>query len=222
MVRCAPIVAAALGACAVSADAAVFFTFDDPGPTREVQYSADTNTLTYAGAPTFVDLVVDATDEGAASAVTYEAVLEMQITVGNATPVMDIDGGFTAPVSGFFQFSMPGSPDFLLRGDFSGGGLVTLGGAGAVITTSNTGLTYTADGDLLTFLSDAGIPDLIAPFDASFTLTDVSPSINVDDGEFEDFTANAAFTGTANIPAPTTLLCAVAGAAALGTRRRRN
>lgn len=220
MVRCAVLSAAGIAIAASTAQAAVFFTFADPTAPREVEFDSDSNTLSY-DTGTLLNLVADATDEGAASTETFSAMLTMEITVGDASPISDVEGGFTAPVSGFFEFTLSGSGESLLRGEFSGGGLVTLGGAGAVISTSNTGLTYTAGSDLAMYLGDAGISSLVAPFDASFTLTDVEPAISVDDGKFEDFSANAAFTGTANIPAPGAIVLIGASALAASGRRRR-
>lgn len=212
-------------ACGTTASAAIFFTFEDPSTVREVSYTVapggGSAMINYSSdAP--VELKIDGTQEGIPVVLEYSAILTMNINVGASSPLGGIVGGFEAPISGEFFFTLDdGGAQEILRGTFDSGGLITLGAAGALITTDATGLVYTPSGPLLDEIMDAGFSSFFAPHDAVFTLTDITPMLIVgQNGFFQNFTANAAYTGTTNVPTP--------GALALGalamismTRRRR-
>lgn len=218
----------AIGAtCAMSASAsaAISFTFEDPGPPRELMHTASggpaDGQITYSSANP-VNLVVDGTAEGF-GVVTFASTLTMNISVGMESVVSGVPGARSAPISGTFTFSTFGTAQALLTGTFMNASLIAFPQAGALISTSgDSGLIYTASGPLLTLIQGSGFSGLAAPFDASFTLTDITPNVTFDQfNHFTSFTANAAFTGTANlIPSPSTIAM-VSGMGLLGLRRRR-
>ena len=233
MMTRALIAAAGIATCAASAHGAIFFTFSDPVGAREVSYSENPGGLaglmSYSSDAT-VNLIVDGAEEGMPSPLVYETRLEMNISVGQANAVPGVPGSFASPIGGEFIFYLRDDAPFargcseieILRGTFDGGGLVALAGAGAVITTDDVGLVYTASGPLLQEINMVGINQLFGAFDAVFTLTDITPNINIgNSGRLGDFTANAAYTGTAAVPAPGAVgLLALSGLAAARRRRR--
>lgn len=213
--------------CAISASAsaAISFTFEDPGPPRELTQTASGSSadgqVSYNSA-NVVNLVVDGTAEGF-GIVTFASTLEMNISVGPASADAAIPGANAAPISGSFTFYTFGTNQSLLTGTFMNAAMVVFPQAGALISTSgDSGLIYTASGPLLQLIQGAGFSGLAAPFDASFTLTDITPNVSVNQFEhFTSFAANAAFTGTANlIPSPSTIAM-LSGMGLLGLRRRR-
>ncbi len=224
---------AAVGVCAMAgaAPAAITFTFDDPSADRETRYSRNDvglgGELSYSP-DVMVDLVVDATQEGAAMPWVYESRLTIEIDVDAATlpgvPIAETTGTFffeilddTRGVSGTFVE--------ILRGTFNVGTLFAADTAGAVLSSSLGGMTYEASNDLADELTNIGITDLandFSVFDAAFTLTNITPGASLDEtNSFRDFTADTAYTGTATVPAPGVAALAIAAGGLGATRRRR-
>lgn len=238
MMTRALVAAAGIATCAATAHGAIFFTFSDPVGARQVTYSENPGSMfgsmSYSS-DAVVNLIVDGSEEGMPAALVYETRLEMNISVGQATALPNAPGAFASPLFGNFIFYQQfGGPAFatgdprgeeeILRGTFDSAIMLTVGGAGALITTSENqfGLSYTASGALLDQINAVGIPQLFGFKDAVFTLTDVLPTLSIgDSGRLTDFTANAAYTGTAEVPAPGAVgLLALSGLAAARRRRR--
>ncbi len=230
MTHSALLAAVGVAAMAGSAHGAIFFTFDDPGSPHEVSYDRSGGSggdISYSSAAP-VDLGVTSDDPGIPDVV-FSTVLSMDIVVGGATPV-DLNGdgsndGFRAPISGSFVFSSFANPaQSLLTGTFKDGALITFDTAGAMVASSlNSSLAYTASNGLFDLINGAGYPGLAPQFDASFSLSDITPAPTVDgEGNLMDFTASASFVGRAElIPAPGALAFAAIGAGAFTARRRR-
>lgn len=226
----------AIGTVAAQANAAFFFTFDDPEAGNEVVYlqpenDTENGSMTYGMAtmPT-INFVVDAQDEGGGLHEFEANLFWTDWEVGEAST----DAGITtASVSGAFDFIDLDSGDSIVSGSFDLGFVLQANGAGSVITTSDGALTYVA-GPALTAV-EPNISFAI-PTDANWTLTNIQfldpqlgiepdpdPTVQVGDKTFfRSFSASAAFTGTSEgeIPAPGVL--ALTGLAGLtGLRRRR-
>lgn len=214
---------AAGGLCA-STQAAVFFTFDDPGQGPEISYTegtdnnSDPGVLSYVGGQ--LDFIVDGTDEGL-GVMTYSASLQMEIFIGAVEG--QVGNILAAPIlGGSFTFTDMGSGDDLLTGSLSNGGLLTLETVGALIATSTTaGLVMTEGPVLAAFL---GGLTLAPNFDMSFTLTNINPGTSKNAQDFiTSFQANSAFTGNANvIPTPGTAFLTGLSLSLLATRRKRD
>jgi len=210
------------------AHGAIFFTFDDPTTGQEVTFDSASGVLSYdTNAP--LTLTVDATEEGAGSVYVFENVfLSLSANIGSPNP-LGSGAGFEASADGTFTFFQQAARGRgivedvpLLSAEFDQGGLVTIGTAGALIGVEPGASAYSAMNDLLDMLTTDGIGPLTGPSDASFTLTNISPAPPVQGGRFVEFTANAAFTGTANIPAPGAGGLAALGGLAFARRRRRH
>lgn len=222
--RSALIAAAAGLTLAAAANATVTFTFLDPGPAREVTYTAGTSnssgTVTYASTPA-VELVFDGTQNGLPR-VTYQTTLTMNITVGTA---VGFGGVFSAPISGTFTFTEIGSGQNVLLGTLTNGALLTFGTTGVMAgTSSNATLMLVEGGPLATLLSSNGL-SLAPRFDASFSLSDITPlplGLTAN-GYIPSFNASAAFVGNAEV-IPSAGAAALAGVAAMfllpGRKRR--
>lgn len=204
------------------ASATVFFTFDDPSTALEVTYTQgagiNPGTMTYSAAPT-VDLVVDGSQEGI-GIVTYSTTLAMNITVGTA---VGFGGLFQAPVSGTFSFSVGGND--ILTGTIQAGAMLTFSSTGSVVASSGNGsLTMVASDALLTQLALNGFTALAPTFDASFSLSNLTPRplALTQDGYIPSFTGNAAFVGNAEVipSAGSTALAGVAAFFLMPSRRR--
>lgn len=228
---------AGLALAAGSANAAIFFTFDDPSAALEVSYQqptgpADTGDLTYS-ATIPVDLVADATEEGAAAPVTFQAYYSTATTVGAVTQVGP--GAYIAPVSGAFSFRRADNDQLILSGSYSGATLFITSQAGSLLADGEVeggSLVYTEGPALTAGLGGVGyvLPgfDLDQPADAVWTLTSIT-GINLISFQrggprfLGNFNANAAYTGTVRVvPTPGTVaLAGMAGVAVLGGRRRR-
>ncbi len=219
------LLAGALGTSA--ANAAIYFTFDDPSTPLELTYVAGTGggsgSVTYSSAAR-VDLVVDGTEDGF-GITTYSARLTMDLAVAPVfappIPIAVTTGTFTFAIDdGFGGFTD------ILHGDAGeiGGAMFAIGFSGS-ISFSNDGdedpvlFNWTAMNDLLAFL---GGNQLIGAQSASFSLAALTPpvlGVNVE-GYIPSFTANAAFVGHGEIPAPgPTALFGLAGL--VMARRRR-
>lgn len=219
--------ALAVGGLCASTQAAVFFTFEDPGSGPEITYTegtdnnSDPGVLSYTGAQ--VNLIVDGNEEGLGT-INYSASLEMEILIGAVEG--EINNILSAPIlGGTFTFTNrtegDNGGDVILSGSMTNGGLLTLNTVGALIATSTTaGLTMDEGPVLAAFL---GGLELAPTFDISFTLTNISPGTTKNQENFiTSFTANSAFTGNANvIPTPGTALLASASFSLLATRRKR-
>ncbi len=216
--------ALALGGLCASTQAAVYFTFDDPGPGPEITYTEGTDNNSDPGVLVFnnsaqLDFIVDGTDEGLGT-MTYTATLDMEIMIGAVQGT--VGGILSAPIlGGSFAFSEVGSGDDILTGSLSNGGLLTLNTVGALIATSTTaGLVMNEGPALAAFL---GGLTLTPNFDISFTLTNISPGTTKNADDFiTSFVANSAFTGNANvIPSSGPVALAALSMTLLGARRRR-
>jgi len=219
-------------AAAVSAGAAhasVSITFDDPGSGPEFTHTAPTSGGGTGDLDFRADLPVDLQLVGTGAAaglgtVNFSAFLETDFAVGAITS--PIGSPFaSASLTGSFRWVEEGTGTVILEGAFVDAAVITFGISGSIITNSDiTGgsLAYTPGAGLI----GLGITTLIDPQDAVWTLTDVNFAngqsiIDVDNERFfNDFDANAAFTGTAEVPAPgAAALAMLAGAAAIRRRR---
>jgi hypothetical protein len=229
---CKPIVGSVAGIAlaAGSANAAVYFTFADPSTELEVRGETPalggTGDLTYGEAtitrPT-IRFTVDATEEGG-SITTFDAYLVWDLEFGPAT----VTGmTTTATVIGTFEFREEGTDDVILSGDVGEGYLFTMIGVGTVLTDISGGLNYEV-GPALT-AADPVVTDLQGEFDGVYTLTRLQfennvPTFQGQDGQtyYSSFSANAAFTGTAErIPAPGAVVLSVLALGFAGFSRRR-
>jgi hypothetical protein len=122
--------------------------------------------------------------------------------------VADQEGGtFIAPIlSGMFSFTDMDSGMTLLTATMGAeaGAVLALGTTGNIIAQGGGGaggLTFTAGSGLAAFLGGLTLGPI---FDANFTLTNIDPAATLSDNDFlEDFEANSAFTGNAEvIPSP--------------------
>ncbi len=233
MVRRLGVGAAVAFALAGAAEAAFMFTFDDPVGGKEMSFtptSPSAGSIAYDPTAT-VDLVVSDDSGILGGELNFETNLVMDIDVTDIGPSIDVPGAITASISGIFEFRMTGLRGSLalLRGSFNDGSLLQVSSAGALITTSDTGsLTYEAFGPLADQLASLGVPAFIAPSDAVFTLTAIEPLLQFSEttlrggsGDLPAFEANAAFTGTTNIPAPGALATVALGGLFAARRRRR-
>lgn len=221
------------GAVATSAaNAAVYFTFDDPTTPLEFSYVAGSGggngSASYSSAAR-VDLVVDGTEEGWGTT-TYSARLTMDLAV---TPVQmplpfaaligtftfaidDGQGGFEDILVGtsalnqgvgglMFAFGFTGSMNFTNSG-FEGDGLFD----------------WTALNSLSDFFDGN---NLFGEQSATFSLAALDPGVFAFGGDYiPSFNANAAFVGAAEVnPIPTPGSAALLAVAALiGAPRRRS
>lgn len=223
-------VALAAGGFCASTQAAVFFTFDDPGPGAEITYTEgagfNAGVVSYTGAP--VDLIVDGTEHGLGT-IAYTATVTMEIFIGQVAD--ETLGILSAPIlGGSFQFhDSAGEGDTLiLEGSFLGelnnGALLTLNTVGALISTSTgAGLVLSEGAALASFL---GGLTLAPTFDISFTLTNIiagtEGGMKNPDGYITSFTANSAFTGNANVvPTPGAIALSGISMSLLAVRRKR-
>lgn len=224
----------ALVGAAAPASAAVFFTFEDPTGGREVRYHSPGQdpfgTMTYGEgfnpAP-LLDFVLDASEEGGSVHHIPANLVWTNWQVGAITTAGPIT---SADVSGEFDFidRSGGATDgqSILSGSFSMGLVIQAIGAGSVVTSSDGGLAYNIGPAF-----SAREPQIISlePWqDGAYTLTDITFETFLTvtmNGQsyFDDFTANAAFSGTANavIPTPGSIGLAMLGVAGLIRRRRR-
>ncbi len=218
---------------ATSANAAVYFTFDDPSTPLELSYVAGSGggsgSVSYSGAAR-VDLVVDGTEEGW-GVITYSARLTMDLAVGASLfpplPFADVTGSFTFAIDDGF-----GGFEDILVGSMMNTGLtphdLTASGFAGSMSFSNAGIEgeafdWTAMNSLAAFF--AGNP-LFGAQSASFSLAGITPGVfgvNAE-GYIPSFNANAAFVGAAEVnqvPTPGSVaLLAIAGL--LGVPRRRS
>ncbi|MGD9692269.1 MAG: hypothetical protein AB7G17_12605 [Phycisphaerales bacterium] len=219
---CAALAASAGLLAGGASNASVFFTFQDPGTPREVTYTqgsgGNPGTITYTSGNA-VFLEVDGTQEGI-GVQTYATTLAMNLTVGTASAA----GAFLqAPVSGTFVFTDMGSGMTLLSGSITTGAVLTFLSTGSIVATSSNGsLVMTAGAAMLPQLNLNGFGAIVPQFDASFSLSSLSPLplVLTPDGYIPSFTANAAFVGNAEVPTPGSAALAGIAAMFLAPRRR--
>lgn len=227
LIACAA--AAALPAAALGG---VTFTFDDPGSGSEFTYLGPTpnNQVGLVGFRNDIPVDLEVRDDAAlptdAPLASFSAFFQVQWTVGaiftEATDLVQ-----SATLSGTFQWVDAVTNQVILSGEFAEAAIVSFGIAGSVVTSSDIvggQLAYTAGAPLI----DAGVSTLVNPQDAVWTLTNIvsvgagaPPIVEIEGNRFfNTFVANAAFTGSAEIPTPGAVaIAAVAGVA--GLRRRR-
>lgn len=194
---------------AASAHGAVTFTFFDPATGPEITYVEGSDNVTDPGEATWtgsnVALTVDGTDEGLGQTTFANTAVSMFLEVG---AVEGQEGGtFIAPIlSGMFSFTDMDSGMTLLTATMGAeaGAVLALGTTGNIIAQGGGGaggLTFTAGSGLAAFLGGLTLGPI---FDANFTLTNIDPAATLSDNDFlEDFEANSAFTGNAEvIPSP--------------------
>lgn len=224
----------ALTGAAAPVSASVFFTFADPPDGLEVRYEQPAasmfGTMTYGVGfqpPPLLDFIVDASQEGGSIHHIQANLVWTNWFVGALTTVGPIS---SAMVSGDFDFidASGGATDgqSILSGTFSTGLVIQALGTGSIVTSTDSGLDYTI-GPALSAL-EPQITSVSAFEDGTYTLTDITfdgaMEVNVNGGDFfGSFSANAAFTGTAEaeIPTPGSIGLAMLGAAGLIRRRRR-
>lgn len=222
--RCALVASIAGLALASAANAAVTFTFRDPGSPRELTYvqggGGNPGTISYTS-PTAVELVFNGAPEGL-PVITYQTTLSMNLTVGVGN---GFAGLFAAPVSGTFTFRDNASNQDVLTGTLLNGALLTFGTTGGIAgTSSNNTLVYTVGGPLATVLANANL-SIVPKFDGAFSLSDIDPQpvALTQEGYIASFQASAAFVGNADV-IPSAGSAALAGVAALflvpGRKRR--
>lgn len=210
-----------LGA-ATAANAGVSFSFADPTGGRQMMNMAGlgpggSGLLMYdQSAP--LTLIVDGTGSGLGST-TFNARLEMNLSLGQTSNV----GNLTiAPVTGSFTFyTLNGAiRQNILTGNASEGSYVRLGGTNSILF-SAPGLGYTPGPALAGFL---GGQTLTPGFEGVFTVTDLDTggsSVIGANRFFNSFTANASFSGNAQvIPAPGALALLGLGGLVAARRRR--
>ena len=218
-------------ACAAgvaSAQGAISFTFADPSSSLEVTHTAGAAPDGFSGLLTYnsqqpITFVV-LSDEAGYTGETYtDATLTLNVVVGPAFGF----GGLAVAELGAVSFEFRDmNGELLLTGASDGGGLSVIGGTSGGWTTNSTdeggGLVMEAHGDLLADLQAASLGQLIAAFDAAFTLTNITPAATISDDFFTSFQANSAFTGTANVPTPGAIvLMSLAGGLFASRRTRR-
>lgn len=220
------------GAVATSAaNAAVYFTFDDPSTPLELTYVAGTGggdgSLSYSGSAR-VDLVVDGTDEGW-GVITYSARLTMDLAVTDSPfppfPFGEVSGSFTFAIDDGFG----GFEDILVGTTNDTPGLMSAGGFAGAVSFSNTGtendgaFDWTAMNALSAFFNGNA---LFGAQSASFSLAAINPGVFGlnSEGYIPSFNANVAFVGAAEVnPIPTPGTAALLAVAALiGAPRRRS
>lgn len=204
-------------ACSAAMAGPVYFSYADPGTGREFVYTE--GDATHLGRIQFnsanpVQLMVDGGAAGFGT-VTYPTALSINLRVHEV--VMN-GSAMQAAVEGTFRFN-DGVSDILI-GEMMAGSLLTIGSTGSLTANSALGsLSLTAGGSLLAQL---GGNQFEPSFGVSFSLSALIPSPMGINGfnYIESFSANSAFSGSADIPAPGA--AALAGLAGLlGLRRRR-
>ncbi len=221
---------AATGAVCFPAAAAlgsIAFSFADPAGGRQL-----TNTQGAGGDPTTglisydsaipIDFIVDGTDDGLGSQ-TFSAFLEMDLQIGTAAEIAP--GIFQASIVGAFSIFTAGDGD-ILSGEFNDGNFLTLNSAGVIGGTNTAPLPfqYFPGPVLEDFLGDDKSLGQLA--EAVFTLTDITPAARGGligpKGVISGFSANASFSGVANvIPTPGAGLLVACGLSGAALRRRR-
>lgn len=205
----------------------VTFTFDDPGSGGEFTYVAPDG-LQGAGSMSFrsdvpVDLVVqeDSAPVGAAPLAAFSALFEANWVVDSiftdaVSPIQ------SATLSGGFAWRDAETDELILSGEFTEAALIVFGSAGSIVASSDAGrgdLAYTVGQRL----ASVGVTSFGDDQDAVWTLTGVTTAgsdFPGGDSFFPSFIANAAFTGTTDIPSPGAMaLLAIAGF--MGIRRGR-
>ena len=219
----------ALAGTTAVAQAGLTFSFADPAPGPQVSFSGGVGGLLTFDEDVTISFNVDGTSEPNSFVTLFpSARLELALTVGAATPLNATD--FVASVSGTFRIYSAGNPDpaqnTILSAVVADGAFLRVGSSSSVNSDSLVfGLSFVA-GPLL---QDLLLPGrTIAPqFDAVFTLTDVlnatggSGIAGPGGGPISAFTANASFSGTANVvPTPGAAALVVLGGLAASRRRR--
>lgn len=216
----------------------IYLTFSDPVGQREVRYTQPADgtqqgSLTYNTAVPVV-LSFDLSDFGIGAPVLISSSLELDVTVGSASPGSQANE-FLATTFGEFTYRDAGTNELLLSGSFSDASLSVLrtsGGLTANGQMQTVQFSVTFHGALLTEFANAGYMhagiDENRVGDASWTLTGVSPTISLVTPQgsaeqfFASFNSNAAFTATIPVvPTPGAVsLALAAGFVAFGIRRR--
>lgn len=230
MIYRAAALAVAVGMPCTAAQAAIFFTFQDPSPDREltVQENPD-NSLSFSYSMTqLVSLSVTASDGELANTTFSQTRLTMNVDT-STTPVVDQPNLLVAELSGTFTFEdVSGmSPATILTGTFDeaiatlliADLMGTIEASGSAAGDTAVGSLQLTAGDALTdlFVDDSLV--LGGRQTASFALSELS---GMEDGD-DLFTlmGSAAFTGSSQvIPSPgSASLLGLAGLVALRRRR---
>ncbi len=211
--------AVALAASAASAD--LTFSFADPVPGRQLTHNA--GAVSYAiGVP--LALLIDGSTEPVPFTTTFNAGLELNLTLGPASAPV---GGFSqAPASGTFVLRNLSNPDpqtnIILSGAAESGAFVRIAGTNSILFSHETWFSYAAGPELLALLVPGRT--LADPQEAVFTVTDIAtggpPLIPAGGGAIANFTANASFSGNVSV-VPTPGALALAGVGGLLALRRR-
>lgn len=218
----------ALAGTTAVAHAGLTFSFADPAPGPQVSFSGGVGGLLTFDEEVSFSFVVDGSSEPVPFINVLTARLELSLTVGAAVPLGG--GDFAAPVSGSFRFYDPlvfdPTQSTILSAVVADGVFLRVGAGSSVNSDSLVfGLSFVAGPQLEALLLPGRA---IAPlFDAVFTLTDVlndaggSVIAGPDGGPISAFTANASFSGSANVvPTPGAVALMALGGVAAARRRR--
>ncbi len=223
------VLVAAVGLPCAMAHGAIFFTFQDPGPSREVsvaQNQDDSMTFTYS----FDDTVslFFTSDMGEIPNTTFgETRLTMNLTT-STTPLVDQPGLLVAEISGEFVFEdVSGDDPIIIMNGLFNEAVATLlmGQFMGKIEASGSATGDSVVGSLELFAGDA-LLDILAPGESlggrmtsSFAFSELS---GTPDGDgLLKMTGSAAFTGSSEIiPAPGALGLLGLGGMAISRRRR--
>lgn len=220
--------AVAVGLPCAASHAAIFFTFQDPGPEREftLQENGDNSITFLYSLSQFVSLSVTS-DSGDLVSTTFAETRVSFSMKTTTTPIVDQPGLLVANLSGVFTFEdMSGvMPSTILTGTFDravttlimGQSMGTIEASGSVAGDSVVGsLSYVA-GDALLALLDAG--DILGGRQtASFALSELTGGL--DGNGLLSMLGSAAFTGSSEV-VPTPGALALFGIGAVSATRRR-
>ncbi|MEM8834697.1 MAG: hypothetical protein AAGD00_02645 [Planctomycetota bacterium] len=224
--------ACALGATASAEAGLFFFTFDDPSTPLETTFTfgdveGNNGSITY-DATVPLTLAIDGSDAGMGVS-EVEANLTMSLVI-DAAMVSESPFLFAlGTISGTFEFTRVSDGESILSAQVNEGLVNAAGTSGSFFSNStidqdeqgDLGLDFTAGPVLQDMLGEA--LELFPIYDASFTLTNIRDTGDVDNNGNTLYAANTAFTATSNsIPAPGAVaLVGIAGLCAAPRRRVR-
>ena len=214
--------ALALAGLAGSAMGGLTFSFADPAGNGQL---VNTGGVLSYDSSAVLSFNIDGSTEPSPFSVSFvNAGLELNLTLSNAS---SFAGVTTAQISGSFRFfnrdinGGVGPAATILEAVAPSGAFVSIGAAGTVNTDFDFfGLVLSAGAQLQGLLAPGRF--IAPPFDSVFTVTDIAPlPLSVVNGTISNFSANASFSGTANVvPTPGSVALLALGGLAMGRRRR--